>query len=184
MTQLAEQRLDPGMFFQEFLFFFFSHGAFPFILHSSQPAAARLCGSAAESIVRWEPGYTHRPGCSLRVSTASRASPRLSVAAVGMMHRMSAQSFGSFLKAFCSSNQTKRAFSVAQSSPLSSACARLPLIRLIRRSAQRWFQGSSAGGPTVGPMLTNAVEPAGSVRGTCLHVGLWCGIINTHPSFS
>lgn len=137
-----------------------------FILHSSQPAAARLYCGAAESIVRWEPGYTHRLHCSVHVSTASRTSPRLSVAAVGMMQL-------SFLSAFCSSNQTKRAFSVPQSPPLSSACARLPLIRLIRRSAQRWFQGSRAG-PTLGHMLTNAMEPAGSAHGTCLHVWLWC----------
>lgn len=68
LTQLPDQSLDPGIFFQEFLFF--SHGAPLFVLHSSQPATAGLCCSAAESIVRREPGYTHRLRYSVHVSTA------------------------------------------------------------------------------------------------------------------
>lgn len=70
------------MLFQEFLIFPWS--ASLFILHSSQPAAARLYCGAAESIVRREPGYTHRLRSSLRFSAASRASRHVSV---GMMRR-------------------------------------------------------------------------------------------------
>lgn len=73
------------MLFQEFLIFPWS--ASLFILHSSQPAAASLYCGAAESIVRREPGYTHRLHSSLQFSTASRTSRHVSVAAVGMMRR-------------------------------------------------------------------------------------------------
>lgn len=68
------------MLFQEFLIFPWS--ASLFILHSSQPAAARLYCGAAESIVRREPGYTHRLRPGLQSSTAWRASRHVSVAAV------------------------------------------------------------------------------------------------------
>lgn len=130
------------MLFQEFLLFPWS--ASLFILHSLQPAAARPYCSAAESIVRREPGYTHRLRPSLQ-------SPPPFLKDQPPCFRGSRGNDASLrppdpLKVYCSVP------------PLSSPCTLLPSIRLISRF-------SHIGGPTRGHSSTNTMEAGGAARG-------------------